>query len=413
MQEILIYLLITIGLSGFFSGAEVALVSVSKLKAKQLVEEKKPRSKSLLFLKENFQKTLITILIGNNLVNIAGSAIATKLAIDAFGSAGIGIATGVMTFLILTFGEIIPKTYCAKNSIKISLVISPVIKGLMITFSPIVWIFYKFSQYANKFGPQTTTEYLVTEQELNYLVRLGEEQGQIKPDEKEMIQNIFRFDDIEIGQVMTPRNMIFSLDYNLTVKQALPQIISEGYSRIPVYDKNPDKIKGIIVVSDLLEVLNKKQENKKLKQIMHHAIFVPEQKKTNQLLKELQHKSSHMAIVVNEHGALEGIVTIEDLLEEIVGEIFDETDEVEIQIRPQGKNQWLVIGNTPMKTINKRLKLGLPITDKYTTISGYIQHTLAKVPTNGDICDIENKNIRLTVKKVEGPQILEVIITKE
>lgn len=412
MQEILIYLLLTIGLSGFFSGAEVALVSVSKLKAKQLLEQNTPRAKHLVYLKENFQQTLITILIGNNLVNIAGSAIATKLALDYFGDAGIGIATGLMTFLILTFGEILPKTFCSKHAVTISLMISPLVHYLMLLLTPIVWTFHHFSIWVNKFGPQTVNDYLVTEQELKYMIRIGEQQGQIKPDEKEMIQNILKFDDTLVNQVMTPRNQIFALDANLTVKQALPQIIKEGYSRIPIYDKHLDKIKGIVVVSDLLEILSKKQENKKLKELAHHAIFIPEHKKTDALLKDLQHRSSHMAIVVNEHGSVEGVVTIEDLLEEIVGDIYDESDEIEHLIRTQGRNQWLVLGKTPIKLINKKLKLGLPIKDNFNTISGLIQNNLHKIPTNGDVCDI-SKNIRLTVKKVEGPQILEVIMTKE
>ena len=413
MQTILIYLIVMIGLSGFFSGAEVALVSVSKLKAKQLFEENKKRAKYLYYLKENFQKTLITILIGNNLVNIAGSALATKLALDYFGDAGVGIATGVMTFLILTFGEVIPKTFCAKHSLKISLLISPIIYGLMVMLKPFVWGFYRFSLYVNKFGPQTHADYIVTEQELKYMIRIGEQQGQIKPLEKEMIQNILKFDDTMVGQVMTPRNEIFALEGNLTIKEAIPLIIGQGYSRIPIYEGKLDKIKGVLVVSDLLSILNKNGTKKKLKQITHEAIFVLEHKKTDALLRELQHKSSHMAIVVNEHGSVEGVVTIEDLLEEIVGDIYDETDEVEIMIRNQGRNQWLVLGKTPVKLINKKLKLGLPMKDSFTTISGLIHDSLSKVPKKGDFCDIEDKNIRLTVKTVEGPQILEVIITKE
>lgn len=413
MQEILLYLLITIGLSGFFSGAEVALVSVSKLKSKQLLEQKVKRAVYLVYLKENFQKTLITILIGNNLVNIAGSAIATKMALDAFGVAGVGIATGAMTFLILTFGEIIPKTFCAKHSLKISLIISPIIYYLMILLAPIIWGFHKFSIFANKFGPIGSSDYVVTEQELKYMVRIGEEQGQIKPDEKEMIQNILRFDDTIISEVMTPRTQIFALDQELTINEVLPQIIKEGYSRIPIYENQLDKIKGILVVSDILEALNKKKSKSKLKKLVRKAIFVPENKKTDILLRELQQKSSHMAIVVNEHGSVEGVVTIEDLLEEIVGDIYDESDEIEQLIRPQGRNQWLVLGKTPIRFLNKKLKLGIPNNDNFNTLSGFIQHSLNKVPTNGDVFDLEDKNIRFTVKKVEGPQILEIIITKE
>lgn len=409
MQEILILLIATIGLSGFFSGAEVALVSVSRLKAKQLADQKIKNASYLFYLKENFSKTLITILIGNNLVNIGASALATKMALDAFGNAGVSIATGVMTFLILTFGEIVPKTFASKQARSLSLFISPIIYYLMFVFYPIVWAFHKFSLYINKFGK--AQEEVVTEQELKYLISVGEQQGQIKPDEKEMIQNVLRFDDTPVHQVMTPRVDVFALDHSLTIKQVLPLILEQGFSRIPVYEDHLDKIKGVVVVKDILEQVNKKKFKTKLSSIMNEALFVPETKKIDTVLRELQRQSNHMAIVVNEHGGVEGVITIEDLLEEIVGEIFDESDEIETLIRHVSNKTWSVLGKTPLRLLNKRLKLGLAVNSNYNTIAGFLQQKLGKVPSSGDKY-VQDK-LHFTIKRMDGPTILEVVISKK
>ena len=412
MQEHILLLFLTIVFSGFFSGAEVALVSVSKVKASQLAENKVRNARYLNYLKENFTKTLITILIGNNVVNIGGSAIATQLALSYFDNLGVAIATGVMTFLILTFGEIIPKTFAAKHAVKMSLAISPIIYALMLVLSPIIWGFHKFSVFINKFGSQSQDDYLVTEQELKYMVRLGEQQGQIKPDEKEMIQNILRFDDTYVEEVMTPRTQIFALDQNMRVKDAMPLIIDQSFSRIPVYEENLDKIKGIVMVKDLLASLNSNNKDKKLKSLMKNAIFVPENKKIDTLLKLLQKESSHMAVVVNEHGGVEGIITIEDLLEEIVGDIFDESDEVEHFVLNIGKKKWKVLGKSPIRFLNKRLKLTLPTEDDYNTLAGLIQEKLGKIPGGGDVIVFDDMKIRVTVKKMDGPVIIETVLEK-
>ncbi|MFT4283131.1 MAG: hemolysin family protein [Candidatus Woesearchaeota archaeon] len=412
MQENIILLILTIVFSGFFSGAEVALVSVSKLRARQLAESKVRNAKYLNYLKENFTKTLIAILIGNNVVNIGGSAIATQIALLYFDNLGVAIATGIMTFLILTFGEIIPKTFAAKHAVKMSLNISPIIYALMFVLSPIIWGFHKFSVFINKFGKQGQDEYLVTEQELKYMVRLGEQQGQIKPDEKEMIQNILRFDDTYVEEVMTPRTEIFALDQNMKIKDAMQIIIDQSFSRIPVFEENLDKIKGIVMVKDLLTSLNKKTKAKRLKDIAKPAIFVPENKKIDSLLKELQKESSHMAVVVNEHGGVEGIVTIEDLLEEIVGDIFDESDEVEHLVLNIAKKKWKVLGKAPIRFLNKRLKLSLPTNDDYNTLAGLIQEKLGKVPASGDVIVFDDKKIRITVKQMDGPIIIETVLEK-
>ncbi len=404
-------LFLAIVLSGFFSGAEVALVGVSKLKAQQLVDKKKRHAETLLYLKNHPSKMLIAILIGNNIVNIGGSALATKLALDLFPNSGVGIATGVMTLLILTFGEITPKTYCAKNTVKIALAIAPYVKILMIILSPFVWFFYKLSKATNS-SSYVIDEPLVTEEEVQDMVTIGEREGQIKPDERDMIRRIFRFDDTEVHEVMTPRTDMFALDMNMTLADAVHLIIDQEFSRVPIYDKSLDKIKGVVLVRDLLNALSSGKTMKRLKDIASKPLFVPEYKKIDKLLKELQDKKMHLAIVVNEHGGVEGLITIEDLLEEIVGDIFDESDEIEHLIRPRGENTWLVLGKTPIDDLNEELDLNLSEDENFNTVAGLIHHQLGRIPDKGAVCKIKDENISLTVKKVEGPTILEVLLQK-
>ena len=408
----IILLIIAVFLSAFFSGAEVALISTNELKARQYADQKIRHAHTLLRLKEKPHHMLITILIGNNLVNIGGSAIATKLAIDFFASAGVGIATGIMTFVILTFGEIIPKTFCARHAKKIALGIAPIILFLMTLLSPVVWFFYQFSKGMEKITGSDTVEPLVTEEEVKDFVKIGEEEGQIKTAEKEMIQRIFLFDDTEVREIMTPRTDLFALDQKLILSDALPQIVKQEYSRIPVYDKHLDKIKGIVFARDLLETVSRGQTDIKLKDLAKKPLYVPRHQKIDKLLKELQHKKTHMALVVNEHGGVDGIITIEDILEEIVGDIFDESDAVEHLIRPRGKNTWLILGKTPIDVINEEISTKIPDKDQYNTIAGFIQHKLGHVPVEGEEIVMKKPSLRLTVKKVEGPTLLEVLLIK-
>lgn len=408
----IILLILAVLLSAFFSGAEVALVSINQIKARHLVEQNVKNAKKLLYLKERPYRTLIVILMGNNLVNIGGSAIATKMAIDLFQNAGVGIATGVMTFIILSFGEIIPKTLCAKHAKPIALFIAPIILFLMRALAPLVWFFYKFSKSMERVFGAGEIEPLVTEQEVQNIVKIGEEEGQIKPGEKEMIQRIFLFDDTEVHEIMTPRTDMFSLEWHQSVAEALPKMVKQEYSRVPVYDKKIDRIKGIVFARDLLEAVSEGKTALKLKDLASPALYVPKHKKIDKLLKELQYKKIHMAVVVNEHGGVEGIITIEDVLEEIVGDIFDEADDVEHLIRPRGKNSWLVLGKTAIDVINEELDLAIPLKPHYNTLAGLIQYVLGHVPKHGEHVQLKKVHATLTIKKVDGPVILEVLLRK-
>ncbi len=406
-----IILIALIILSGFFSSAEIALVSIPTLKIRQMINQKKKGAKTLLKIKEQEEKTLITILIGNNLVNIGASAVATKMAIDLWADAGVGIATGIMTLIILTFGEIIPKSIASKKAKNYGLKIAPILLFLNKALHPLVILFINMNKIIHRII-KADQEPIITEEEVRELVNIGEEEGQIKPSEKEMIQNIFMFDDITAGDIMTPRPEMFALDWNMNLLDALPEIIEQEYSRIPVYDKRLDKIKGIIITKEILNLVSKGDTLKKLKEITKPAYFVPETMKIDKLLTELKKRKTHMAIVMNEHGGVEGLVTIEDVLEEIVGEIFDETDEPEKLIRKTNKQEYKALGKTPITMINQ--KIGLKINEEadFNTIAGFLHEKLGRIPTEGDKV-ILSDNTEIIVNKTDGPVLLEVIIRKK
>lgn len=408
MQEIIFLLILTLLGSGIFSGGEVALIAVSKIKARDLLDSGARNAKYLFRLKENFNHTLITILIGNNVVNIAASAMATKLALDLFGNAGVGIATGVMTLLVLIFGEILPKTFSSKHAVKVSLTIAPFIYFLSIVLKPLVVVFAALSKYLNSFGAQTDDE-KITETELSYMVRMGASQGGIKKDENEMIQNILRFDETFVSQIMTPRTELFALRNDLKVSKAVEMIANSSHSRIPIFKGKLDKIVGVVVARDLLNLPESKKDAY-IEDFARDAHFVPENKKTDELLRELQSKSVHLSVVVNEHGGVEGVVTIEDLLEEIVGEIFDESDEVEENIINDGKGGYIVKGKTDIKELNSTLSIDLDISEDATTVAGFVQKGLGRVAEVGDRLSVGDKKMLIIVRKVDGPMLQSVLI---
>ncbi len=317
-------LVILLLLSGFFSSAETALFSISKTKARHLA--KKDRTGRLIdAMKEDPHRLLSTILIGNNVVNVGASALATSLAIDFFPGYAVGIATGVMTFLILVFGEVFPKSIATRNNVFI---------GRMAIY-PVYWlsiIFYPILIFLN-FIPRITGKIKksprVTEEELMTIVEAVEEEGQIKEEEKELIHNIFEFDDTAASEIMTPRGDMFVIDVDQALD--LASILESGYSRIPVIEGDIDHVIGILNIKDLfLHTISTKADD--VRRIMRAPYFVPENKKLDSLLQQFKKRRNHMAIVVDEHGGVSGLITLEDALEEIVGDIADETDKEESHI---------------------------------------------------------------------------------
>ena len=398
-----IVLVILILLSAFFSSSETALFSITPVKVRELLEKNKKGAKVLDKLKQNPKRLIVTILLGNNIVNIAASALATMIATDLFGSRGMAIAIGVMTFLVLVFGEIIPKSFAISKTEKISLFIAKPILFLMYAFFPLVWF---FEQIAKIVG---SSKILITGEEIKTTAMMGLESGAIKKQEEKIIERAIEFADINAEDVMTPRVDVFSLDGNLILDKALPDITTCPFSRIPVYLDERDNIVGILYVKDVLLQISKGSRDIELIDLAKKPFIIPEKMSINKLFKEFQFRHIHMAVAVDEHGTVVGVVTMEDLLEELVGEIVDETDINKELIMRIDKKTILVDGDTEIDDINDFFNVNLPgkMTD---TISAVILGKIEKIPAHNE--KIKINGLLLTIEQVTEKEIQKVKIEK-
>ena len=392
-------LAVLIGLSGFFSGLEVALVGVRKSKVVQLFNEGKKGSKALHKLKMNPSWMMSSVNLGNNLVNVGASALATSLAIRLFGDDGLGIAVGIMTFLILVFGEITPKTYCNANSTKIALRYAPVLLAFSYVFYPVVKFFEVITRGVVKMTGSSSTPPPITEEEIKGVIDQGLEEKALEKDEMELVHGALKFDDTVIRSVMTPRTKMFTLNAKMLLFEALPQINQMGHSRIPIYGDTRDDIVGFIHVRDVLKELEKDNKMTSLENIAREAVFASQEKMVSGLLKEMKGRKTHMAIVIDEHGGVEGLVTLEDLLEEIVGEIEDETDLTRQAVFERIDQDTIITnGDIEIDKINEIFKTKVPEGDDYASLSGLLHERLHDIPQEGDKVEVDE--LRIIVEKV-------------
>ncbi|MBC8516466.1 MAG: HlyC/CorC family transporter [Nitrosopumilus sp.] len=392
-------LAVLIGLSGFFSGLEVALVGVRKSKVVQLFNKGKKGSKALHKLKMNPSWMMSSVNLGNNLVNVGASALATSLAIRLFGDDGLGIAVGIMTFVILVFGEITPKTYCNANSTKIALRYAPVLLVFSYAFYPVVKFFEIITRGVVKMTGSSYAPPPITEEEIKGVIDQGLEEKALEREEMELVHGALKFDDTVIRSVMTPRTKMFSLNSKMLLFEALPQINQMGHSRIPIYGDTSDDIVGIIHVRDVLKELEKDNKMASLEEIARKPVFASQEKMVSALLKEMKGRKTHMAIVVDEHGGVEGLVTLEDLLEEIVGEIEDETDLTRhIGYEKIDQDTIITNGDIDIDTINEIFKTRIPEGDDYASLNGLLHERLQDIPQEGDKVEVDE--LRIIVEKV-------------
>ncbi len=407
----MILLIICLFLSGFFSSSETALFSISKVKALHIAKDGSDTGRLILGMKENSHTLLTTILIGNNLVNIGASAIATSIAISYFKSNAVGIATGIMTLLILIFGEIFPKSFANHNNILVARIVIYPLYWLSKLFFPLIFI---LNFIPKLHGTASNAQDTVTEDELMTMVEVVEEEGEIKEEEKEYITNIFEFDDTACSEIMTPRADMFAIDYSQQIN--IEKILQTGYSRIPVIEDSIDNIIGILHVKDLFSSFHKACDEKDdatldVKLIMKKPYFIPESKKLDSLLQDFKQKKNHIAVVVDEHGGVAGIVTLEDVVEEIIGEIIDETDRLVPDIIRLKANKWLVAGKIDIDDLNKEIEVGIPESTTYDTFSGFFLDQIGRIPKPGESISVQNA--RATVKDMDGNRIKSFIIKKE
>lgn len=403
-------LAIMVGLSGFFSGSEIALIGISKAKVNQLVKEKTKGSRSLYKLKSNPSRMLATLNLGTNLVNVGSSALATQVSLEVFGDNGLAIAIGVMTFVLLVFGEITPKAYCNANATKISLKVSRTILVFSYAFYPFILLFEKITNAILKAVGSSHQPPPITEQEIYSVIEQGLEDKALQKHERELVHGALKFDDIVIRAVMTPRTKMFMLPAKTLLFDAMPLISKSGYSRIPIYKDTPDQIVGILNVRDLLKHLERDEKMLSLESLSRKPIFVSQEQRISKLLREMQGRQTHMAIVVDEFGGVEGCVTLEDLLEEIVGEIMDETDLEELNFKMLDKNTMLASGDIEIDTVNEILKSEIPLGEDYSTLNGLLHDKLKDIPRKGDRIVIES--VKLTVEEAANNQATRIKIEK-
>ena len=404
--EILLFVLCVI-LSAFFSSSEVALISITRAKARTLVNEGKPGSKAVAALKESPEHLLITILIGNNIVNVAAATLATSIAIKTFGDIGVGIATFFVVIVLLVFGEIGPKIYAARASDSFALGVAPVILFLSRIFSPLIWLVEKVSP---TFGiGKEAGEASVTEEEIKEWIDVGKEDGTIEQGEQEMLYSVLEFADTTAREIMTPRVDVTLMEDTVTFEEAIRIFNETGFSRIPVYHDHMDNITGILNVKDVFSAMVSHRRDSTIKEVMYDPMFIPETKKIDDLLKELQVHRVQMAIVIDEYSSFVGIATVEDILEEIVGDIMDEFDKEEPEIQNISEGVFVVDAQMWVEDINERMEIELPVDESYETVGGLIIDRLGHIPLHpGEKVEINEGKITLVVMQMHGRRIVKV-----
>lgn len=407
-------MVVCVGLSGFFSGSEIALSSLDKITLKRLVKEKPKKGRQIESLLIKPSRWLITILIGNNFVNIAAASLATLLVGEIVGGTPgkiVGIATGVMTFIILVFGEIIPKRYCQQHAEIISLKVVGSILLLSTVLSPVVRALTFFTQVILKAAgaKKSGRDHLITEKEIHTLIDIGQEEGALDKQEEELVHSALEFDETQTKEIMIPRINMVCIDEEAGLLELIDLIKRVGYSRIPVYQGKVDNITGIAYAKDLLRFTSELDKAMKVKEIMHPPIFVPYTTHLGEVFRKLQREKIHLAIVVDEYGGVAGMLTLEDLLEEIVGEIEDEYDRGEEKIAISRDGSALVKAETDIDEINEKLGTHLPEeTDAFESIGGLIFDLLGRIPKEGEV--IQYENLRIAIVEANERRIKKVKI---
>jgi CBS domain containing-hemolysin-like protein len=404
----LIILVFLLFLSAFFSSAETALTTVSKIRLKTMADDGDKQAARVLKVTADSHKMLSAILIGNNIVNLSASSLATTISMRFFGSYGAGIATGILTFLVLIFGEITPKSMATVEALKISLIDAPIIEKLMWVLTPLIVIVNAFSHVILRlFGVKEAPRIGMTSDELRTIVDVSHESGTIETDEKDYIHNVFDFSDSAVKEVMIPRIDMAMVNVNWSYDKLIEIFQENMYTRLPVYENDTDNIIGIVNMKDLL--LAKEEEHFSIKDHLREVYFTYEQKNTAELFDEMRQGSISLAIVLDEYSAVAGLVTLEDLLEELVGEIRDEYDDnEEDDIVRISEREFDVLGSANLDDLSEELDLGFSSED-YDTIGGYLIGLFDHFPMLGETYFTE-EGVMLRVTSVRKKRIEKIRI---
>ena len=405
----LIILILLLLLSAFFSSSETALTTVNKIRMRTLSESGNKRADRVLRVTDDSGKMLSAILIGNNIVNLSASSLATSLTIQYFGSVGAGIATGILTFLILIFGEVTPKTLATIKADSIALAIAGIIEILMKILTPVIFIINKLSMgllFLLRVNPKDAAQQM-TEEELRTIVDVSQETGVIENEERDMIHNLFDFGDAQAKEIMVPRIEMTFVQVDATYQEVLDVFREDMFTRLPVYEDTTDNVIGIINMKDFL--LEKDDENFSVRSMLREPYFTYEHKNTADLFLEMRKSSISLAIVLDEYGVTAGLITLEDLLEEIVGEIRDEYDEDEVDdITPINDREFYVLGSANLDDVSDALGHSFE-SDDYDTIGGYCLGQLGHLPEKNEII-ITDDNVLLKIDRMDKNRIERVYI---
>ena len=386
--------------SAFFSSTEIAFAAANPSRLRKAAETGSKNGKWALQISENYNKILCTILIGNNLVNIASSSVATVIAMELVGDAGVAIATGVMTVLLLIFGEILPKQLAKQFCDKYALFSAPLLRLLAIITTPLVWLFMQLITLVSKVWARAKTDDSITYDDLMTMVEMVEEEGILEDTSVELLQAAIEFDDIEVHKVITHRMKMTALDINDPIEKSIETALASEYSRIPVYEDSIDNIIGILPVSVLLkELLDNPTPD--IRAMLTEPLFVPQTKELPEVLEMMRQSKFHMAVVTDDYGGTLGIATMEDILEELVGEIWDETDEIEPEVVEVTEENLLVEGDMLMVDFLEYLEEEDPELDgDFATVNGWATQVLDKYPEVNDT--FQYRNYQITVLETDN-----------
>ncbi len=406
MTYMVILLILLILLAAFFSATETAFTSLSLLQVERLAATKSARGRMVARLTRRPDLLLGTVLIGNNLANVSASALATEITIRTFGNHAVGYMTGILTLVILIVGEVTPKRFAIIYNEWISLHTVRVVTALSYLFRPIIWVVGSVSNLLTRtVGSQRRTG--LTLEGLLHMVNLAENLGIVANRETRMVKNIFRFNDLPVQAIMTHRTGVFSLEMSLRVASVLSEVSERGFSRFPVYDGQPEKIEGIVNTRHIVEAVATGRIDTRLKEIMTKPIFVPTTRKIDELFSQLKREDCKMAIVLDEYGGLAGIVTQQDIADEILGELRDENEEIGWnKIKPLAGGAYLMMGDTPIHQVNDFLGTSLPHERYVQTLGGYLAETLDRFPAEHETISVPGA--LFVIEKVSRNRILSV-----
>lgn len=403
----IILIIILITFSAMFSSCETAFSTVNKMRLKNNAAQGSTKAAKALKIADSFDNSLTTILIGNNIVNIASTSISTVLFTDLFGSKGVGIATVVMTVTVLIFGEILPKTFAKENSEKCAYFFAGPLSVLIVLFTPLTWIFTSIKNLVSKLYSNPDKAPSVTEDELKYIIDEIEEEGVLEESESDLVRSALDFDETVVSEILTPRVKVVGIEINSTVDEIKNVFLTEMYSRLPVYEKTIDNIVGIITQKDFFKMISENRSD--IQQIIQDVVYISEFKLINDALHEMQRSKTHMSVILDQYGGTKGIITMEDIIEELVGEIYDENDEIISPVTQISDNVYEASGELSVADMLETLRYPEDyIRTNANTVSGWIMELTGHIPEQGEIIQsdcFEIKILEMNIKKIVKIQI--------